>query len=175
MKFKFFFSFIIVLFLSCNKDVTVGASPIGENINSSTSNTGSSSDASNTSSSSGASNTGSSSNETCSLDDEQSGTYYELRINDKEYFNVGDQITITMFSNIYSNGQVKNISLYKNDELIHSWGNWLILINNQRNLVLPSSLSSSSCYNVRVFEEGPSAGSMDDESYISELFEIRTN
>jgi photosystem II stability/assembly factor-like uncharacterized protein len=60
MKIKFLFSFILILFISCNKDVTVGSSPIGENINSS-SNTGSSSGSSNTGSTSGSSNTGSTS------------------------------------------------------------------------------------------------------------------
>ena len=61
MKIKFFFSFILILFLSCNKDIIVDSSPIGENINSSTSNTGSTSRSSNTGSTSGSSNTGSTS------------------------------------------------------------------------------------------------------------------
>ena len=80
-----------------------------------------------------------------------------------------------MYSDIYWNGQVKNISLYKNDEKVHDWGNYLGLSNNQRKLVLPSSLSASSCYNIRVFEEGPSVSSADDESYISRLFDVRTD
>ena len=113
--------------------------------------------------------------ETCSLNDEQTGSLYELRIPNFDYLNSGDQIMITMYSSTLSNNQVKNISLYKNDEFIYSWGNWLTLTNNQKSLVIPSSLTSSSCYNIRVFEEGPSASSTDDESYISELFEIRVN
>ena len=193
MKTKLILLFSCFLFLSCNKDVVVDDTRLNQTTNTNSSNTGSSSGSSNTGSSSGSSNTGSSSgssntgsssgssntgstsNETCSLNDEQTGTYYELRIPDFNYLNSGDQIVITMYSSVFSNSQVKNISLYKNDEFIHSWGNWLTLSSNQRNLVLPSSLASSSCYNIRVFEEGPTVSSTDDESYISRLFEIRSN
>lgn len=56
MKIKFFFSFILILFLSCNKDIIVDSTPVNENITSGTSNTGSS----NATSNSGISNTTSS-------------------------------------------------------------------------------------------------------------------
>ena len=200
---------LIILFISCNKDVKVysiesnqdpNLSSLNTNSTSGSSSTDSTSDSSNTDSTSDSSNTDSTSDssntdstsdssntdstsdssntdstETCSLNDQQSGNLYELRIPDFEYINAGDEIQITMYSDVYSNGQVKNISLYKNDEKIHDWGNYLTLSNNQRNLVLPSSLSASSCYNIRVFEEGPSVSSADDESYISRLFDVRTD
>ena len=191
---------LIILFISCNKDVKVYSIESNQDPNLSTLNTNSTSGSSSTDSTSGSSSTDSTSGssstdstsdssntdstsdssntdstETCSLNDQQSGNVYELRIPDFEYINAGDEITITMYSDIYWNGQVKNISLYKNDEKIHDWGNSLTLSNNQRNLVLPSSLSASSCYNIRVFEEGPSVSSADDESYISRLFDVRTD
>ena len=156
---------------SSSTDSTSGSSSTDSTSDSS--NTDSTSGSSSTDSTSGSSNTDST--ETCSLNDQQSGNLYELRIPDFEYINAGDEIQITMYSDVYSNGQVKNISLYKNDEKIHDWGNSLTLSNNQRNLVLPSSLSASSCYNIRVFEEGPSVSSADDESYISRLFDVRTD
>ena len=156
---------------SSSTDSTSGSSSTDSTSDSS--NTDSTSGSSSTDSTSGSSNTDST--ETCSLNDQQSGNLYELRIPDFEYINAGDEIQITMYSDVYSNGQVKNISLYKNDEKIHDWGNYLTLSNNQRNLVLPSSLSASSCYNIRVFEEGPSVSSADDESYISRLFDVRTD
>ena len=182
---------LIILFISCNKDVNVysiesnqdpNLSTLNTNSTSGSSSTDSTSDSSSTDSTSDSSNTDSTSDssntdstETCSLNDQQSGNVYELRIPDFEYINAGDEITITMYSDIYWNGQVKNISLYKNDEKVHDWGNSLTLSNNQRKLVLPSSLSASSCYNIRVFEEGPSVSSADDESYISRLFDVRTD
>ena len=156
---------------SSSTDSTSGSSSTDSTSGSSS--TDSTSGSSSTDSTSGSSNTDST--ETCSLNDQQSGNLYELRIPDFEYINAGDEIQITMYSDVYSNGQVKNISLYKNDEKIHDWGNSLTLSNNQRNLVLPSSLSASSCYNIRVFEEGPSVSSADDESYISRLFDVRTD
>ena len=209
---------LIILFISCNKDVKVYSIESNQDPNLSTLNTNSTSGSSSTDSTSGSSSTDSTSGssstdstsgssstdstsgssstdstsdssntdstsdssntdstETCSLNDQQSGNVYELRIPDFEYINAGDEITITMYSDIYWNGQVKNISLYKNDEKVHDWGNSLTLSNNQRKLVLPSSLSASSCYNIRVFEEGPSVSSADDESYISRLFDVRTD
>jgi len=162
-EYGYVFTFIILL-ISCNKDVEVYGIELNQDSNLSTLNTNSTSGSSNTDST-----------ETCSLNDQQSGNVYELRIPDFEYINAGDEITITMYSDIYWNGQVKNISLYKNDEKVHDWGNYLGLSNNQRKLVLPSSLSASSCYNIRVFEEGPSVSSADDESYISRLFDVRTD
>ncbi len=171
-EYGYVFTFIILL-ISCNKDVEVYGIELNQDSNLSTLNTNSTSGSSSTESTSGSSNTDST--ETCSLNDQQSGNVYELRIPDFEYINAGDEITITMYSDIYWNGQVKNISLYKNDEKVHDWGNSLVLSNNQRKLVLPSSLSASSCYNIRVFEEGPSVSSADDESYISRLFDVRTD
>ena len=198
-EYGYVFTFIILL-ISCNKDVEVYGIELNQGSNLSELNTNSTSGSSSTDSTSGSSSTDSTSGssstdstsgssstdstsgssntdstETCSLNDQQSGNLYELRIPDFEYINAGDEIQITMYSDVYSNGQVKNISLYKNDEKIHDWGNYLTLSNNQRNLVLPSSLSASSCYNIRVFEEGPSVSSADDESYISRLFDVRTD
>ena len=189
-EYGYVFTFIILL-ISCNKDVEVYGIELNQGSNLSELNTNSTSGSSSTDSTSGSSSTDSTSGssstdstsgssntdstETCSLNDQQSGNLYELRIPDFEYINAGDEIQITMYSDVYSNGQVKNISLYKNDEKIHDWGNSLTLSNNQRNLVLPSSLSASSCYNIRVFEEGPSVSSADDESYISRLFDVRTD
>ena len=46
MKIKFFFSFILILFISCNKDIIV-STPVNENITSGTLNTGSSNATSN--------------------------------------------------------------------------------------------------------------------------------
>ena len=163
----------IILLISCNKDVKVYSTESNQDSNLSELNTNSTSSSSSTDPTSDSSSTDST--ETCSLNDQQSGNLFELRIPDFEYINAGDEIQITMYSDVYSSGQVKNISLYKNDEEIHDWGDYLTLSNNQRNLVLPSSLSASSCYNIRVFEEGPSVSSTDDESYISRLFEVRTD
>ena len=111
---------LIILFISCNKDVKVYSIESNQDPNLSTLNTNSTSGSSSTDSTSGSSNTDSTSDssntdstETCSLNDQQSGNLYELRIPDFEYINAGDEIQITMYSDVYSNGQVKNIAYIK--------------------------------------------------------------
>jgi len=110
--------------------------------------------------------------EECSQEDISTGDLYELIIVNGLVFEVGDNILIKMKHDIYSMGQAKNVSLYKNDDKIKDYGNWLNFPSNERSFIIPD-VDPSTCYNIRVTKEGSSVGDSDDEIYISVLFEIR--
>jgi len=109
--------------------------------------------------------------EDCNKEDISTGDIYEITIVNGSAFIVGGSILIRMNHDIYSFGQAKNVSLYRNDDKIEDYGNWLNFPSNERSFIIPD-VYPSICYNIRVTKEGSSVSDSDDPVYISELFEI---
>jgi hypothetical protein len=104
-------------------------------------------------------------------------TNFVMQTNTKVFFKSGDVYTITMYSTIYHFGQ-GNVSLYRNNTLIQSYGSWLVFgsthnsagIANARDFTLPQSLETSRCYNMRVTKGGLLNT---DELWVGPYFEVR--
>lgn len=109
--------------------------------------------------------------EKCNQEDVSTGSTYEIIIVNGSAFIVGGSILIKMKHDIYSFGQAKEVSLYRNDDEVENYGNWLNFPGNERSFAIPD-VYPSSCYNIRITKEGSSVSDSDDEVYISELFEI---
>lgn len=110
----------------------------------------------------------------CTITSKTTGWIYEMQTPaDRAEFNSGSSYPIKMFSSIYSIGQVDEVSLYLNDAKVYSWGNYLVLTNNQRSFPIPGNLKPSQCYNIRVFKrDGTSALDIKDVVYISPRISI---
>ena len=109
--------------------------------------------------------------EKCNREDASTGDTYEITIVNGSAFIVGGSILIKMSHDLYSFGQAKEVFLYRNDDEVQKYGNWINFPSNERSFVIPD-VYPSSCYNIRVTKEGSSVSDSDDEVYISELFEI---
>ncbi len=90
----------------------------------------------------------------CQISQQTTGKYYSIKIPAKTYFKGGESIQVSMDSPTYQFGQASTIRLYDGDMQVHSFGNWLVFSNNTRNLILPTTLKSSNCYNIHVLNNG---------------------
>ncbi len=102
----------------------------------------------------------------CTINQGTTGSTYSIQITSKSSFQPGESIKVTMYSSIYSFGQASSVKLYNGDNLVHTFGSWLVFdSNNSRQFSLPSSLSTSNCYNIRVYK-----GS---DVYVSQKFTVK--
>ena len=86
----------------------------------------------------------------CQISQQTTGKYYSIKIPAKTYFKGGESIQVSMDSPTYQFGQASTIRLYDGDMQVHSFGNWLVFSNNTINLILPTTLKPSNCYNIHV-------------------------
>ncbi|MDA0686217.1 MAG: hypothetical protein O3C22_05265 [Bacteroidetes bacterium] len=89
----------------------------------------------------------------CTINQGTTGSTYSIQITSKSSFQPGESIKVTMYSSIYSFGQASSVKLYNGDNLVYTFGSWLVFdSNNSRQFSLPSSLATSNCYNIRVYK-----------------------
>jgi hypothetical protein len=77
----------------------------------------------------------------CQISQKTTGSNFTIQIPSKSYYKSGETITVTMSSPTFKFGQASN---------------WLVFSNNSRDLVLPSTLSASNCYNIQVLDNAGS-------------------
>ncbi|MDA0784288.1 MAG: hypothetical protein O2928_15215 [Proteobacteria bacterium] len=92
----------------------------------------------------------------CQISQKTTGSNFTIQIPSKSYYKSGETITVTMNSPTFKFGQASTIRLYDGDNQLSSFGNWLVFSNNSRDLVLPSTLSASNCYNIQVLDNAGS-------------------
>ena len=92
----------------------------------------------------------------CQISQKTTGSNFTIQIPSKSYYKSGETITVTMSSPTFKFGQASTIQLYDGDNQLSSFGNWLVFSNNSRDLVLPSTLSASNCYNIQVLDNAGS-------------------
>ena len=90
-------------------------------------------------------------------------------------YKIGDEYKIDMspFSTSSSNfGQAKNVSLYCNEDLVHSFGDWLLFSQNNREFKIPNDIDNGYCFTIRVFKESSSPSRSADDVWVSSKFAI---
>ena len=103
-------------------------------------------------------------NVTCNITSSTTGTDYTVMSPTQSVFISGDSYTITLYSPTYAFNQASSVELYLDENQVYSFGTWLVFSNNTRTFTLPTVVTASNCYTLRVFYFG--------DIYISTPFTI---